>query len=140
MSALIVDAGPLYAALDRGDIWHTRSVRLLETHPGPLVVPSLVIAEVSHLASKRLGLGPAADMRLAQGFAEGLLTADPIEPGDWMRIAELVVKYADFPLGVVDASVIACAERHGVTEVATVDRRHFGAVRPRHVPAFTLLP
>ncbi|MFF7778494.1 hypothetical protein ACFZCG_29260 [Streptomyces tanashiensis] len=40
----------------------------------------------------------------------------------------------------MDASVIACAERLGVREVATVDRRHFGAVRPAHVDAFTLLP
>ena len=40
----------------------------------------------------------------------------------------------------VDASVIACAERIGVAEVATVDRNHFGTVRPAHVPSFTLLP
>lgn len=40
----------------------------------------------------------------------------------------------------VDASVIACAERHGATEIATVDRKHFTAVRPRHVHSFTLLP
>jgi predicted nucleic acid-binding protein len=43
-------------------------------------------------------------------------------------------------LGAVDASVIAAAERLGVREVATLDRRHFAAVRPQHVDAFTLLP
>jgi predicted nucleic acid-binding protein len=36
--------------------------------------------------------------------------------------------------------VIATAERLGVTEVATLDRRHFSVVRPRHTPALTLLP
>jgi uncharacterized protein len=40
----------------------------------------------------------------------------------------------------VDASVVAAAERLGITEVATVDRPHFGVVRPRHAEAFTLLP
>jgi len=43
-------------------------------------------------------------------------------------------------LGTTDASVIALAERLEITEIATLDRRHFTAVRPRHVEAFTLLP
>jgi len=30
--------------------------------------------------------------------------------------------------------------RLGVTEIATVDRRHFSVLRPRHAPAFDLLP
>ena len=44
------------------------------------------------------------------------------------------------PLGGTDASVIALAERHGATRVATLDKRHFAVVRPRHAAAFTLLP
>lgn len=55
-------------------------------------------------------------------------------------MAELVRQYDDLPLGTTDASVIALAERLGVTEVATLDRRHFTVVRPRHVSALTLLP
>ncbi len=138
MSALVVDAGPIYALLDRGDAWHEACARLLETHPGPLLVPTLVIAEVAHLAGRRLG--PRAELLLAQDFAEGLFTVEPVHPSDWLRIAELTAKYADLPLGLVDSSVIACAERLGIEQVATVDRKHFGAVRPAHTPAFTLLP
>jgi uncharacterized protein len=63
-----------------------------------------------------------------------------VPAGDWLRIAELVAAYRDLPLGTVDASVIAAAERLGITAIATVDRRHFGVVRPRHVDAFTILP
>jgi predicted nucleic acid-binding protein len=55
-------------------------------------------------------------------------------------MAELVEQYADLPLGTSDASVIALAERLDVTEVATLDLRHFTIVRPRHVQALTLLP
>jgi predicted nucleic acid-binding protein len=138
VSALIVDAGPLYALLDRRDFWHPACRRLLESHPGPLLVPTLVIAEVAHLAERRLG--PRAELLLAQDFAEGLFTVEPVHPGDWLRIAELTAQYVDLPLGMVDASVIACAERLGSAEVATVDRKHFSAVRPAHVTAFTLLP
>lgn len=57
------------------------------------------------------------------------------------RVVELVRQYVGFPLGVTDAWVIAVAERLGITEIATLDRRHFrGIVPPRHVAAFTLQP
>lgn len=56
------------------------------------------------------------------------------------RMAELVEQYEDSGLDTTDASIIAMAERLGVTELATRNRRHFAFVRPRHVPAFTLLP
>jgi predicted nucleic acid-binding protein len=55
-------------------------------------------------------------------------------------MAELVHRYADLPLGTVDASVIAAAERLAIGRVATLDRRHFSVVRPRHVDAFVLIP
>ncbi|MER7758317.1 PIN domain-containing protein [Streptomyces sp. NPDC097619] len=138
MSGLVVDAGPLYALLDEDDAWHKRAVRLLRTHPGPLVVPTLVISEVAYFAGRRLGA--RAELLFAQDLAEGQFAVEPVHPTDWLRIAELTAKYVGFPLGMVDASVIACAERLGVTEVATVDRRHFSAVRPGHTEAFTLLP
>jgi uncharacterized protein len=40
----------------------------------------------------------------------------------------------------LDAAVVATAERLDVTEIATLDRAHFSAVRPRHVAGFTLVP
>ena len=55
-----------------------------------------------------------------------------------MRMAELVARYHDLPLGSVDASVIAAAERRGVKEIATLDRRHFAVVRPNHTTALAL--
>jgi predicted nucleic acid-binding protein len=55
-------------------------------------------------------------------------------------MVELVETYADVPLGATDASVVAVAERLGIAEIATLDHRHFRAIRPRHVSAFTLLP
>jgi hypothetical protein len=59
---------------------------------------------------------------------------------DLGRIAALAAEYADLPLGFSDASVVALAERLDVVSVITLDRRHFGAVRPRHRSSFTLLP
>lgn len=111
---------------------------MLETHPGPLIVPVLVVTEVTYLLATRLGVEP--EVRFLGDLAAGSFSIEPVAAGDWLRIAELVAAYHDLPLGTVDASVVASAERLGITDVATVDRRHFGIVRPRHVDALTLLP
>jgi hypothetical protein len=79
-------------------------------------------------------------VRFLGDLAAGAFSIDPVPAADWLRIAELVSQYRDLPLGTVDASVVAAAERLGITELATVDRRHFGVVRPSHAEAFTLLP
>src|SRR5919197_666963 len=63
-----------------------------------------------------------------------------LENDDIPRLTELVETYVDLPLGLVDAAVITIAERLGLAEIATIDRRHFTVVRPRNIPAFTLLP
>lgn len=44
----------------------------------------------------------------------------------------------DVPLGIVGASVVATCERLGVEDLATLDRRHFSVVRPRHREALRL--
>ena len=41
---------------------------------------------------------------------------------------------------VVDASVVTVAERHGITTIATLDRRDLLVVRPAHCDAFELIP
>lgn len=65
---------------------------------------------------------------------------EPVTEADLARIVELTEAYADLPLGGTDASVIAVAERLGFETVATLDRRHFSVVRPRHAEFLTLLP
>jgi hypothetical protein len=126
---IVVDTGVLYASADEDDTHHVPCATLLGRHPGPLLVPVPVITETSWLIETRLG--PAAEARF--------LRATRGEQ-DWDRAIELVETYADLGLGLVDASVVAVAERLRVTEVATTNRRDFFVVRPRHVNAFTLLP
>jgi len=68
------------------------------------------------------------------------LAGEQLDAADLVRMAELPAQYADLPLGAVDASVVAVAERLGVITLLTIDRRHFSVVRPRHADAFSLLP
>lgn len=93
---------------------------------------------MAYLLSSRLDA--ASEVRFLGDLAGGAFTVEPVAVADWLRIAELVARYRDLPLGTVDASVVATAERLDIGEVAAVDRRHFTIVRPNHIEAFTLLP
>lgn len=135
---MIVDTGVLYAVLDRDDRHHAAAVDLIATTDAVLRVPMLVIAEVTHLAGTRLGT--EAEVRFLGDVASGELIPEPVHAADWERIAELVARYRDLPLGTVDASLVALAERLGETDVASFDRRDLTVVRPRHCEALTLLP
>lgn len=97
-----------------------------------------MVTEVTYLIGSRLGV--PAEVRFLGDLASGDLGVEPVAAADWLRIAELVARYRDLPLGTVDASVVTAAERLGAREIATLDRRHFGVVRPSHVDAFDLLP
>jgi len=132
----IVDTGPLYAAVDASDADHVASVEALADTRHRLIVPAMVVAEATYLVGTRLG--PAVEAEFLRGLRAVDIEAP--EPEDWERIADLVEQYADFPLGGTDASIVAVAERVGTETVITLDRRHFGAVRPRHCEALRLLP
>jgi predicted nucleic acid-binding protein len=132
----VVDAGPLYAAADLDDADHDASLRVLGDPLLHLVIPTLVVAEVTYFVGTRLG--PQAESRFLAGLAQ--LDVEAPGPDDWPRIAELVDQYGDLPLGGTDASVVALAERLGAETVITLDRGHFSVVKPRHREALRLLP
>lgn len=132
----VVDTGPLYAVVDEDDRDHQRCLHAFETPGLRFFIPALVVAEASYLIGMRLG--PAIEAAFLSGLVEFEVQAPLRE--DWVRIAELVSRYGDFPLGGADASVVVLAERLNTDLLVTLDRRHFGAVQPRHVSAWQLLP
>jgi len=136
MAIAIVDTGPLYAAVDADDQDHRTSVAAMESPGIRLIIPALVVAEATYLIGRRLGAAVEATfLHTLQAFEIEAPT-----PEEWPRMAELVRQYGDFPLGGTDASVVVLAERLNTDLIITLDRRHFGAVRPRHCPSFHLLP
>lgn len=138
---IVIDTGPIVAAALTRDVHHRACVDLFTSaHLAgeQLVVPAQVVTEVCYLLAREAG--PRAEAPFLTSLADGDFGVIGLETSDWRRTAELVMKYADLPLGAVDAAVIAVAERLEVGEIATIDKRHFGVVRPRHVAAFTLLP
>lgn len=135
-SLAVVDSGPLLAAINRADPDHGACLEALQDPAYRLVIPAMCVAEVSYLLGRRSGA------RLEARFLESLAELDvrAPRPHEWARIGELVVEYADFPLGGTDASVVSLAEQLGTELVITLDRRHFGSIRPRHCSRLRLLP
>lgn len=135
---IIVDSGPVIAMCNGNDKWHEACANLLESAKGPLCLAQPLLAEIGYMLAR--SAGPKVEADFLNDVADGLYQLVALTPEDVRRSAELVAKYADFPLGTSDACVIAIAERLQVRKIATLDRRHFSAVRPNHVQAFELLP
>ncbi len=132
----VVDTGPLVAAFSALDRMHAESAALLRRIDLQFVVPVLCIGEASYLIER--DSGPAAEARFLRACSG--LDVRTSNAAHLNRMAELVEQFADFPLGAVDAFVVAVAEELQTHLVATFDHRHFRAIRPAHVEAFTLLP
>jgi uncharacterized protein len=97
-----------------------------------------VLVEVEYWTQRRLGTG--AWLALLDDIVTGAFGVGDLVLADYRRVRELCDRYADAEIGFVDAAVLAITERLGEPKLATLDRRHFGILRPRHVDALTLLP
>ena len=135
---VLADTGALYALADRDDAWHGRVVEWWEAARDRVVLPVTVLPELAYLVGRRVG--PRAEVEVVRFVAGGELDVEPLRPADISRAADLMSVYVDAPLGFVDASVMAMAERLGVTTILTTDRRHFSLVRPSHITNFRLVP
>ena len=136
-STLVADTGVVYAALNRRDRDHARCAELLSSGV-PLTLPAPVVVEVGLLGLAR-GNGHALT-HLLDSILDGTTLVVNLDHEEYRRVRQLSTDYAALPLDIVDASVVAVAERLEETTIATLDRRHFSVVRPRHSAAFSLLP
>jgi uncharacterized protein len=134
--ALILDTGPLVALIDRSDPDHDRCLELINSATELRVVPMCALVEVEYQLRPWRGGFPG----LMVDVDMGRLAVHVPDRRELARAASLVEEYADLPLGLVDASVLACLERLGEPKLATLDHRHFSNVRPAHVQHLRLLP
>ncbi len=135
---VLVDTSALFALLREADSWHVRMGDWLASAHVALVVPFTVVQETAYLIGNVLG--PAAEAQFLHTLTAGQFATEHLEPNDLARAGDLVEQYADFPLGFVDASIVALAERLEIRDILTTDRRHFGVVRPSHCERLRLLP
>jgi uncharacterized protein len=136
--ALVLDTGPLLAALDAHDPDHEACRRLIGESREDLIVPTLVLGELDYWCTKRLGA--AVWSMFFEDVIEGAYVVEAPTFDDLRRCRELSEVYSDLAVGLVDASVLALVERIGEAKLATLDHRHFRVMRPRHLESIRLLP
>ena len=120
---VLLDTGPLVAWLDRDDTHHERIERWMDEYRGELITTWPVLTEACHLVP------PSAAPKLLQWIERGGATLAEIPSSSLRAIATRMEKYADLPMDLADASLVWVAEREGVMDVLTLDRRDFGIYR-----------
>ncbi len=136
MRGLLTDAGPLVALLDRGDPAHEACVAALKTVRDPLVTVWPAFTEAMYL----LGGVWAAQKALWSRLETEALTLATLDESDAPRMRALMEKYADLPMDLADAALVHVAERDAMTEIFTLDHKHFSIYRPGRRRRFSVLP
>jgi len=134
---IVADTGGVIALLDRDDRHHAAVRKLFEQEPD-WILPWAILPEVDYLATKYLG--SAVARAFVDDLREGLFSVDSLVEKDLPRATELLAQYERLELGLVDAVVMAQAERHRARVIVTTDLRHFRAVKLALRPAPALVP
>jgi predicted nucleic acid-binding protein len=136
--ALVLDTGPLLAAIDRDDPDHVRCAALIAGTPEARIVPAPVLVELDYWCRAKLSVTDF--LAFLDDVRSGAFRVEALTLADYGRARMLEERYADNDVGFVDVAVLAIVERLGELSLATLDHRHFGAMRPAHVDALQLLP
>ena len=136
MAAVLVDAGPLIALLSARDEAHDACLHEAAGLKDPLLTVWPAVTEAAHF----LGAEPGGVDKLLRMFATGGVRLMELSEPDMPRMRELMAKYADLPMDLADAALVAVAERENIGTVFTLDRRDFHIYRPRHTKQFKILP
>lgn len=135
---LLLDTSVVVASLVRRERYHAACRSLIESSTEQLAIPAPALCEVDHLVHRMAGA--AAMPALLRDIERGAYRLEEVDGEDLTRVVQIMESYADLDVGYVDAAVLAIVERLGEPKLATLDRRHFAAMRPMHVDTLELLP
>lgn len=133
---MILDTTIVLAGLRRRDPRHAEARAVIEGATANHYIHALVVAECAYFAGRD---SPEIELAFLANLIEGSFIPIQVLESDWKRIADLVWKYRDLPLGTTDAATVAVAERMEITRIATFDQ-DFAVVQPAHAERFELLP
>lgn len=136
MRAVLVDAGPLIAIVDRADPQHEACVATLKTLRDPLITVWPAFTEAIYL----LGRSWQGQKALWSRLETDALTLASLDETDAPRMRELMEKDRDLPMDLADAALVRVAERESLTKIFTLDRKHFSLYRPGRGRRFSIVP
>jgi uncharacterized protein len=129
---IIADTGAIVALVDAGDRHHEVLRKLYEEDPDGWVLPWAILPEVDYLLATHVSV--AAQHAWLADLATAAFAVEWGHPDDLVAAERLCRRYRSLRLGLVDAVVMAVAERTRADAIATLDLRHFAAVRIKANP------
>ena len=135
---IVLDTSGLLAAIDAGQRHHAAAAAVLREATGPLLLSPFVLAELDYLIASRVST--TAARALLDQVAAGVYRLEPMGPDDVAAAAAVIDRYRDLGLGLADASLVVLADRHGTSDLLTLDERHFRAVSGPGGRPFRILP
>jgi predicted nucleic acid-binding protein len=135
---ILLDTSGLLAAIDASQHGHQAAARVLLEAEGPFLLSPLVLAELDYLLSTRVG--PAAELALLDEVSRGVYRLEPFDQQDVAAAHDIVSRYDTLSIGLADASIVVLAARYEVSQILTLDERHFRVLRDLRGQPFRLLP
>ncbi|MDO5673074.1 MAG: PIN domain-containing protein [Actinomycetaceae bacterium] len=135
---MIVDTSALLAFYDRNEPRHHDVASCIMQSTAPLIVSPYVIAELDYLVLTRHG--SLAEQAVLEDLTAGGWYLAAIDASLLRQAAQLAKQYSDFPLGITDASNIVLAQEYRTSQILTLDRRHFTAVKTLNGNPLHILP
>jgi predicted nucleic acid-binding protein len=136
MNAILLDAGPVIASLDRSDSHHQKVMERFGNIRGRMISTGAVISEAAFFLhdvedgiQRLVDFFENADVEVWDAFTIGRLRA----------AEKLMTAYADTPMDFADATLVLAAEHFGTGNVVTLDERGFRTYRYGRNKAFRLL-
>lgn len=122
---ILADTGPLVALFDPADGDHERCRTILASIEEPLCTTVPVLTEAFHLLTPgSIGSQRLMDFITGQGLSVWFLDDRAL-----VRAFELMIRYADHPMDLADASLVVVAERLKLRKIFTIDRNDFATYR-----------
>jgi predicted nucleic acid-binding protein len=133
----LTDAGPLIAIIDADEHDHAACLEVLDQVSLPLVTTWPAFTEAMYLLGRAGGIdGQRALWRLVS--TERLVVYD-LSRSAVQRSARLMEQYADRPMDLADATLVALAEEQGLKTIFTLDA-DFHVYRLRGRQRFETIP
>jgi predicted nucleic acid-binding protein len=115
----LTDAGPLIAIIDADEPDHHRCVEAIDEIVLPLLTTWPAFREAMYLLGQAGGI--AAQRALWRLLDTGRLKIGDLSPDAVERSAALMDKYADLPMDLADATLVALAEADGHRRIFSLD-------------------
>lgn len=138
MKKTLIDSSFFIALINPREVAHSACTEIALDQNLRKVVVTSIIPETCYMLHRWLGHS------VMRAFVKNLQNPqwhiEQIQLSDLARAGDLLHQYADLRLDLVDATLVAIAERLNVDTILTLDQRDFRVIRPSHTDHFTILP